>query len=198
DSHYAAPLAGGGVEYHLTPAWDLTAGVLYSPGRSHDAQPRSIFTSGGFRYTMRPLAQERVEANRGSGAIFPVNVLQLELSTGYGYGVNRFVSRQLPVFWFGNVNVDRGVAVHYTRNVFHSRRLFALDVGAGVSRWRSQGDRNRFSTLSIYPLLRFTFLRTTLADVYAVYSLAGPTYISQTLIDERDTGNHFTFQDFMG
>jgi opacity protein-like surface antigen len=198
DTHYAAPLAGGGVEYHVSSAWDLTAGVLYSPGRARDAQPRTIFTSGGFRYTMRPLSQERVDANRSSGAIFPVNVLQVELSTGYGYGVNRFVSRQLPVFWFGNVNVDRGVAAHYTRNVFHSRRLFALDVGSSVSGWRSQGERNRFYTLSIYPLLRFTFLRTSLADLYAVYSLAGPTYISQVLIDGRDTGNHFTFQDFMG
>jgi len=198
DTHYAAPLAGGGVEYHLSPAWDLTAGLLYSAGRSRDAQPRTIFTSGGFRYTMRPLSQERVDANREGGAIFPVNVVQVELSTGYGYGVNRFVSRQVPVFWFGNVNVDRGVAAHYTRNVFHSRRLFALDVGTSVSGWRSQGERNRFYTLSIYPLLRFTFLRTGLADVYAVYSLAGPTYISQELIDGRDTGNHFTFQDFMG
>jgi hypothetical protein len=198
DTHYAAPLAGGGVEYHLSSAWDLTAGVLYSPGRSRDAQPRTIFTSGGFRYTMRPLPQGRVDANRSSGAIFPVNVVQVELSTGYGYGVNRFVSRQLPVFWFGNVNVDRGVAAHYTRNVFHSRHLFALDVGTSVSGWRSQGERNRFYTLSIYPLLRFTFLRTSRADLYAVYSLAGPTYISQVLIDGRDTGNHFTFQDFMG
>ena len=198
DAHYAAPLGGGGVEYELSPAWSLTVGALYSPGRSRDAQPHTLFTSGGFRYTVRALSPERVEANRRDGASFPVNIVQIELSTAYGYGVNRFVSRQLPVFWFGNVNVDRGVAVHYTRNVFHSRRLFALDLGASASRWRSQAERNRFSTLSMYPLFRFTFLRTRLADVFASYSLAGPTYISESIIDGRDTGNHFTFQDFMG
>jgi len=198
DAHYAAPLAGGGVDYHVNPSWDLTAEALYSPGRSRDAQPHTVFTSAGFRYTMRPLSPERVEASRREGAFFPVNVVQIEVSTAYGYGVNRFVSREIPVFWFGNVNVDRGVAAHYTRNVFHSRRLFALDVGTSVSGWRSQGERTRFYTLSIYPLLRFTFLRTSQADFYAVYSLAGPTYISQSVIDDRDTGNHFTFQDFMG
>ena len=53
-------------------------------------------------------------------------------------------------------------------------------------------------TLSAYPLLRFTILRTRPADVWAMYSLAGPTYISKTIIDGRDTGRRFTFQDFMG
>jgi hypothetical protein len=198
DAHYAAAIAGGGIEYHLSPSWDVTAGTLYSPGRSRDAQPHTIFTSGGFRYTMRPLAPERIAANSSGGVIFPVNALQFEVSTAYGYGVNRFVSRRVPVFWFGNVNVDRGFAVHYTRNVFHSRRLFSLDVGTSASGWRSQAERNRFYTLSVYPLFRFTFLRTRPADLFAVYSLAGPTYISQTIVDGRDTGNHFTFQDFMG
>jgi hypothetical protein len=198
DSHYAAPIAGGGVEYHVNPAWDLTVGTLYSPGRSPDAQPHTLFTSAGFRYTMRPLSPERVDANRSGGAIFPVNIVQLELSTAYGYGVNTFVSRRVPVFWGGNVKVDRGFAVHYTRNVFHSRRLFALDLGTSASHWRSRTDRDRFYTLSAYPLFRFTFLRTRSADVYAVYSLAGPTYISRSFIDGRDTGNRFTFQDFMG
>jgi len=67
-----------------------------------------------------------------------------------------------------------------------------------VSYWRSQANQQRFSTLSVYPLLRFFIFRTKPADIYAVYSLAGPTYISQSQIDDRNTGNHFTFQDFMG
>jgi hypothetical protein len=34
--------------------------------------------------------------------------------------------------------------------------------------------------------------------VYFSYSLAGPTLMSDTVIDGRDTGERFTFQDFMG
>jgi hypothetical protein len=30
------------------------------------------------------------------------------------------------------------------------------------------------------------------------YSIAGPSYISRINIDNHDTGEHFTFQDFMG
>jgi hypothetical protein len=198
DLAYAAPLVGGGLEYHASPTWDLVGGVLYSPGRSADQQPHTILASAGFRYTMRPLPPERVAANREGGYIFPANVVQLEYSTGYGYGVNTFVSRRIPVFWGGNVKVDRGIAVHYDRNVYHTRKVFALDIGTSASYWRSRDDRDTFGTLSLYPLLRFTFLRTRPADLYAVYSLAGPTYISRIAIDGLDTGRHFTFQDFMG
>ena len=35
-------------------------------------------------------------------------------------------------------------------------------------------------------------------DFYFNYSLAGPTFISRTTIDDQDTGRRFTFQDFMG
>ena len=56
------------------------------------------------------------------------------------------------------------------------------------------------STTSVvmYRVHGATAAPVTPADIWAVYSLAGPTYISQTLIDGRDTGHHFTFQDFMG
>ena len=52
--------------------------------------------------------------------------------------------------------------------------------------------------MSLYPLFRFFMARTEQADVYFGYSLAGPTYISQTVIDGLETGAQFTFQDFIG
>jgi hypothetical protein len=90
------------------------------------------------------------------------------------------------------------VAPHYEQNVFHTRKRFALDVGASAGFYRTRQDADRFYTLSAYPLFRFMFLRAKAADVYAVYSLAGPTYISRIVLDGLDTGRHFTFQDFMG
>ena len=94
--------------------------------------------------------------------------------------------------------MDSGVAPHYERNVFHTRKLFSLDAGTSAGVYRTRNRKERFYTLSVYPLLRFTFLRTTPADLYFAYSLAGPTYISKTMLDGLDTGHHFTFQDFMG
>ena len=198
DAHYASLLVGGGIEYRITPAWDLTGGVTFSPGRAGVNQPRTVFSSGGFRYTMRPLPPDRVEANRDAGFIFPRQIVQVEYSSGTGYAVNNFVSRKVPIFWGGHAKVDFGIAPHYERNVFHTRRVFGLDVGASAGFYKTRENNDRFYTLSVYPLFRFTFLRARLADMYFAYSLAGPTYISKIVLDDLNTGRHFTFQDFMG
>jgi len=198
DAHYASLLLGGGAEYRLTPSWDLTAGVTLSPGRDEVRQPDTLFYSTGFRYTVRPLPAERVNANRDAGVIFPRHLIQVEYSSGTGYGVNDFVSRKVPIFWGGHAKVDFGIAPHYERNVFHTRRVFALDVGASAGLYKTRQNDERFVTLSVYPLFRFTFLRARLADMYFAYSLAGPTYISKVILDDLNTGRHFTFQDFMG
>jgi len=198
DAHFASPLAGGGVEYRLTPAWNLTAGLTLSPGRASVSQPRTLFSSGGFTYTARPLPADRVAANRDAGFIFPKHIVQIEYSSGTGYAVNDFVSRKVPIFWGGHAKVDFGIAPHYERNVFHTRKVFGLDAGASAGVYRTRQKSDHFYTLSLYPLFRFTFLRTRLADMYFAYSLAGPTYISKIVLDGLDTGRHFTFQDFMG
>jgi hypothetical protein len=198
DAHYASPLIGGGIEYRLNSSWEATAGVTYSPGRDEVMQPHTVFSSGGFRYTIRPLPVDRVEANRSTGFIFPRQIVQVEYSSGTGYGVNDFVSRKVPIFWGGHAKVDFGFAPHYERNVFHTRKVFGLDVGASAGFYKTRERDERFYTLSVYPLFRFTFLRARAADMYFAYSLAGPTYISRRVLDGLDTGRHFTFQDFMG
>ncbi|MBK8611200.1 MAG: acyloxyacyl hydrolase, partial [Chitinophagaceae bacterium] len=53
-------------------------------------------------------------------------------------------------------------------------------------------------TLSVYPLLRFTLLRSQKADLFFEYAVAGPTFISKKIIDNLNTGRQFTFHDFMG
>jgi hypothetical protein len=198
EAHYPSVLSGGGVVYHVNDAWNLTAGATYSPGSERHRQPRTLFWSGGVQYTMHVLPAARVRASRDTDAEFPKHVIQVEYTTGTGYGVNDFVSTKVPIFWRGSVEVAEGLAVHYERNVFHTRRVFALDIGASVSYWSSRRQDDRFATASVYPLLRFTMLRTRPADIYLCYSLAGPTYISRDVIDRLDTGSRFTFQDFMG
>jgi opacity protein-like surface antigen len=197
DAHYPSMIAGAGVDYHVNQNWDATAGLTYTPGHTAAAQERTILTSAGFRYVMRPLTPEQVAANSEDGVIFPRQVFQIEYSTGIGYGVDDFVSTKVPIFWGGNVKVDIGVAPHYERNVFHTRRLFSLDVGASAGVYVTKQRDDRFYTASLYPLFRFTFLRTHPADVYFAYSAAGPTLISRVFLDGLDTGRHFTFQDFM-
>jgi hypothetical protein len=82
--------------------------------------------------------------------------------------------------------------------VFHSKKRFAFDLGVSTSAWETNGAQTTFRTLSAYPLVRYFFGRTEPADVYFSYSIAGPTYISQYLLDDLNTGARFTFQDSMG
>jgi hypothetical protein len=199
DAHFTAGLLGAGLAYRATPNIDFMLGATYSPGRKSFNQPSTRLFTTGMRYQMRPLPAAVVEENKRSGYAFPVQIVRLGYSTNIlTYGVNNFFSRKVPIFWGGNVETRRGFTVDYERNVFHTRKRFAFDLGASASYWTSNANRDIFRTLSAYPLFRFFLVRSQPADVYFAYSLAGPTFISRTLIDARDTGERFTFQDFMG
>jgi len=200
DANYASVLLGAGIQYHLNNKWDLKISAAYSPPHTNSKQPYTVFYSTGFNYTMRTLSPDRVEKNSTTGFKFPRNLIQLGYSTNhYSYGVNDFVSKgAIPIFWGGDAEVEQGVSLQYQRNIFHGRKLFSLDWGTNLSFWKSRKNKNQFYTLSVFPLFRFSFLRTKPADLYFYYSVAGPTFISRTTIDSVDTGKRFTFQDLMG
>jgi hypothetical protein len=198
-AHFAAVLGGGGLAVHATPNTDLMLGVTYSPGRKAFTQPSTRLFTAGLRYHMRPLPDAQVEANRRSGYEFPANTLRVGYTSNlFSYGVNDFFSRTVPIFWGGNVETRHGITLDYQRNVFHTAKVFAFDLGGSASYWQSNGSEDRFRTVSFYPMFRFFVYRGDESDFYFNYSLAGPTYITQTVIDGRDTGEVFTFQDFMG
>ena len=199
DAHFTSPLLGAGFEYRVNRTWDVVSGATYIAPRDEHHQPTTMLASAGFRYNLRPLSAERVADTLKAGYHFPGNLIQVGYATNaLGYGVNRFVSKTIPIFWGGHVEVRRSVfAIQYSRNVFHTRKVFALDVGASLAQWTSRKNGDSFRTLSAYPLLRFTVLRSKASDLYVAYSVAGPSYISRDVIDDRDTGSRFTFQDFM-
>jgi opacity protein-like surface antigen len=199
DASFGTVLLGTGLKYHVNKKWDLQLGGAYTPPNTKIHQPYTLFVSGGFTYNMTPLPADRVERNSKSGYIFPHQLIQVGYSTNaLGYGVNKLVSEDLHIFWGGDAELRRGFTLHYQRNVFHSRKVFALDWGASFSTWESRIQRDKFYTLSLYPLFRFTALRLKPFDLYLNYSVAGPTYISRLFIEDINTGKHFTFQDFMG
>jgi hypothetical protein len=200
DASYASLLAGGGITYHLNDKWDLVLGSVWSPRNKKEKQPQTLFISGGFNLHMRALSKEKVERNANSKAVFPRNLVQVGYTTNaLGYGVNDFVSKgAIPIFWGGSAEISRGITVQYQQNIFHARKVFSLDWGAGMSLWRSNINKEKFFTVSLFPVFRFTALRTRSADLYFNYSVAGPSFISRVFIDNEHSGSKFTFHDFMG
>lgn len=199
DAMYASVLLGGGMAYHLNNKWELTLNGSWAPANDDVMQPATNFYSAGFKYTMRQLPGETVQRNAATGFIFPKHLLQVGYSTNVaGYGVNHFVSKDAHIFWGGAAKVKNGISFNYQRNIFHTKKVFSLDWGAGLAYWQSNMNQQKFLTVSIYPVFRFSFLRTKMTDLYFNYSFAGPSFISKTTIDGFDTGRKFTFQDFMG
>lgn len=195
NEHVASLLVGAGVEYRLNDRWDWLAGVSFSPSHPRHSEPETVFTSTGFRYTMR---QRPADPQRAPdpGHIFPEHIAQIGYSAGgAGYRTNEFFSEKFPIFWGGDSRLEHGVIARYQQNVYHTRSVFSLDLGGSVGFWSSRENNNKFMTFSAYPLLRFTYLRRRFADYYITYSFAGPSLITKTVIDDRDTGTHFTFQD---
>ena len=198
-AHYGAGLVGGGLSFHTTPTIDFVLGATYSPGRQSFNQPSTRMYAAGIQYNMRALPEDTVAANKDAGFLFPENVVRVGYSTNaLSYGVNDLFSKYVVIFWGGHVETRQGFTIEYERNVFHTKKRFAFDLGASASIWESSESKDSFKTISAYPLVKFFLVRAENVDGYFSYSIAGPTFISQTILDGLNTGANFTFQDSMG
>jgi hypothetical protein len=116
----------------------------------------------------------------------------------FGYYSNNFLSKKVPVFWGGGVELEKGVTLRYQRNLFHGKKVFAFNLGTSVSWWQTKINKDQFYSLALSPIFQFNLLRTKAIDGYIFTSIAGPSYLSETKLDNQITGKSFTFQDFMG
>ena len=203
---YSTILMGGGINYHLNDNWRLMIGATYTPKETSVNQPAITFISVGFNYKLSQISDKKIEKAKKTGFVNPKQWLQIGYSSNLlGYGINNAFEKAY-LFWGGDAEVYQGLSLNYQRNIFHSSKYFALDWGVNASSWQTKGigselsnpNKESFFTLSVFPVLRFNFLHTKPLDAYFYYSVAGPTYISKTIIDGANTGQHFTFQDDMG
>ncbi len=189
---------GAGLSYHLNKKWELQLSSVFTPENKKEKQPYTSFVSAGFTYRLQAYPEMQQEEAKDSNHIHPKQMIQFGFSSNsFGYGVNNFLEKSY-LFWGGNAEVNHGFSATYQRNIFYSTKFFSMDWGVSFSLWQSELNKDSFFTFSVFPVLRFTFLRTTKADAYLFYAVAGPTYISKKMIDAIDTGGHFTFQDNMG
>ena len=200
DANYAALLAGAAVQYKLNKKWDLHINMVLSPENKKVKQPQTLFLGAGFHYHLRASSIRMSKSVFNSPYEYPKQFLVAGITTNaLGYEVNNAVSKgPVPVFWGGEVHIKQGFSISYQRNIFHTRKVFAIDWGAGFGHWISRDNKESFFTLSVFPVLRFTAVRTKPADLFFEYAVAGPTYISRPVIDNKETGRKFTFYDFMG
>ncbi|MFZ9388017.1 MAG: acyloxyacyl hydrolase [Chitinophagaceae bacterium] len=200
NANYGTGLLGGAIRYHVNPKWDLQLSSAWSPPNKKVRQPETLFFGAGFNYNLRPLPDQRIKHVERSGLNFPREILFAGITRNdLGYGVNDFVSKgAIPIFWGGDAHVRSGFSLSYQRNIFHTRKVFAMDWAVHTGIWKSRDRKESFFTFSLNPVLRFNALRTKPLDLFFEYSVAGPSFISKILVDNVPLGRKFTFHDFMG
>ena len=201
-ANYSSTLLGGGFKYNLTSKIDLLLSSVYSPGNKQFNQPAISFLSTGFSYNLNKLTDQRVEEKRNEaqsiGMVHPKHLFQVGYtSLILGYAINNSFAK-IPIFWGGDAEARQGISFDYRRNIYHTAKYFSIDWGVGASFFKSNIKKESFYALAAYPVFRFNFLHSKPFDGYVYYSIAGPSFISKTVIDDVDTGENFTFQDTMG
>jgi hypothetical protein len=199
NANFGTGMFGGAVHYHIGKKWDLLATAVWSPANKKAEQPHTLFIGAGFHYHLRPLSAEKVKHNAAGNYIFPKEILLAGYTSNLlGYGVNNFLSQKATIFWGGEAHIRQGFSLSYQRNIFHTRKVFAMDWAAGIGYWQSRDKKENLFTVSLNPVLRFNVIRTKPLDIFLEYSVAGPAFISKTKLDNVLLGRKFTFHDFMG
>lgn len=191
-------LTGGGVTYALTPTWHFNLGLEYALARPQEQQPHMLYAYGGFYYLFHKL---HLPDYYTTHYIFHKNLIQLgEFSTDYFNPdmAKYFSVGYLPIFWKGDLKIKSGGSFMYERNVFHTHKYFSLDVGASASTYLTKVNDTSFQAFSVFPEIRVWLMRAHLMDLYFMYSVAGPTYITRSNMDGINLGGRFTFQDLLG
>lgn len=196
---YATLLSGTGISYHANNNWSFNASLTYAPGNKKINHPAATFYSAGFLYTMRKLPDKKVQEAARSKYVFPKHLIQAGFATNaIGHGVNRFFANgTVPVFWGGEKWLQ-GFMLQYQRNIFHTKKVFSMDVGFSAGFWKTSQQKQNVFTLAVFPAFRFTLIHSRPADFYFYYGVPGPCFISRTQIDGINAGKHFTFQDLFG
>ncbi|HEY6916003.1 MAG TPA: acyloxyacyl hydrolase [Paludibacter sp.] len=198
NANYSTILLGAGLKYQANDHWAWQLSTTYSPENKSVDQPATTFLSAGFQYKLLKVSKEKLEKAANTGYIHPANLIQIGYSSNLlGYGVNNALEKAC-LFWGGDAEVRQGISINYQRNIFHSAKYFSLNLGVSAGLWQTNISKQNFYALSVYPLFRYDFLHTKPVDAYFYYSVAGPSYISDIILDGKDTGKHFTFQDTMG
>lgn len=206
DKDYFSVMSVAGLKYHLNNQWDLSAQAMFIPTESAD-QPSIYQFTAGFQYNLSNLVPK--EFHETSDVFFPKNTLQIGYANdAIGYAANKFFSMQarignfrsagLPVFWYGDAKASHTLHLNYNRTVYKGKKILTLGYGVSFTAFQSTIENDWVIALSVYPQINFYFWRNESFNMYANYSLIGPTYLSVEDIDGFETGPKVTYQDFMG
>ena len=209
NAHFINLIYGFGLNYHINEKWKLSLNTTFLPESQKRNQPSVSQVAVGFEYHINKLDEVKAKQLADNSYFFPNNIIQFSYGTSrIGFGVNRFFGMSLqvgnfesfgiPIFWVGDVKAANTFSVTYERLALRTEKTFSLYWGASVTAFNTVNSNDYIFTFSIFPTLRFYLSRRADYDLYASYSIIGPTFITKSNIDNLGTGPNSIFQDKMG
>ncbi len=101
-----------------------------------------------------------------------------------------------PIFWNASTKVDHGIMLIYMRNIYHSQKHFAVNLGLSSARWTLSGQS--IYAFSFFVAFKIYIFRTQTFNPYIFYSVAGATGITRRHLGPARLGENFLFQDLLG
>ncbi len=186
---------GAGLDYALRVNWHLIAETNYVLANGYI--PPNFFAGLGFYYV--PFTKTEFSAQKP--AYFPKNMLSISgMDTNFlnTTSIHSAISNAY-LFFGGDVYLQKGLEATFEHDIYHTSQHFSLYTGLNVGEFVSQINQQSFTTLSLMLFdFKFWLLHTHYLDFYLNGSIANPTYISQSKIDNMNTGGNFTFYDSLG
>lgn len=209
NAHFINLIYGFGVNYNLNNKWKLSLNSTFLPKSAKHNQPPVSQVAVGFEYHLQKLNKEKAIKLAENNHFFPNHIIQFSYGTSaIGFGVNRFFGISLkvgniegfgiPIFWVGEAKAANVFSITYEQLALRTEKTFSLDWGASVTAFNTINSNNLILAFSIFPTLRFYLSRKENYDLYASYSIIGPTFITKSNIDNLGTGPNSIFQDKMG
>ena len=203
NSNYASLILGTGYEYKISDKWDMVFNVLYFPENIIEKNPYTLQVSAGVNYNIKKMDDEKIKERYKERYHFPENLLQVGYTnyvknmTIHNFFANKDGNGVIPVFWRGSARSTQALYLSYQRNVFHTQKRFSMDWGVNWTSMKSSENKTQIHAISFSPIFRFWLFRSSSLDFYTTYSIMGPTYISETSIDNIEIGEHFIYHDFI-
>jgi len=104
-----------------------------------------------------------------------------------------------PIFWDSETEANSGGTILYTRILYHTQKYFSVSWGVSGSVWHYKFSGNKtIGALSALIQLRWWIFRTSWFNPYLVYSVAGPTLLTNHRFGTANFSANFLWQDYLG
>ena len=105
-----------------------------------------------------------------------------------------------PLMWNANLKVSRSVTAGFEHRIYAYKQWMEIYSGVSGNYMEAMGavEKDQIGALSTYLMMRLYLFQTDAVKLYALYSPAGPTVLTEKKFATTEFSNQFVFQNQIG